>query len=130
MRDYAVFAGALCAVIALSEAHIRVSHRVGWALLLACAVLRSLPRGADEAAPTPSTVVTLWLALLGVACRLAGYDRPSAAILALNVLACAVPPLHIDDRPLALLVLWLARLTPRDVTARRATATCGATLRS
>jgi len=108
MQDLAPFLGAIVAVIAVSEAHLRVSANVGKAALLLCAVWLS---GKPTAAPAAKRL-KLWGAMAGIACLFAGRTHLFSATLLVNVLMIAVPPLYAGDLPLAAASLWLAALTP------------------
>lgn len=109
MQGVILFSGAITTVVALSEAHLRISRRVGWVLLALCVVYRLL-RGSEGGTATSN--LKLYLALFAIPCLFGGYTRIFTILLFINVLVCAVPPLLRGNAPLILLVLWLALLTP------------------
>ena len=112
MRDVNTFIGTIALVVALSEAHLRLSRYVGWALVILCVTWRSLLLFTSKKNDTPAKELKLWLAIIAVACLLGGYNRLFRVLLFVNVMACAVPPLYRANVPLTMIIIWLALLTP------------------
>lgn len=109
MQDIVVFIGAIALVVALSEAHLRISANVGKSLLLVCSAWL-LTKGRPE--KSTAKTLKLWSAMLGIAFLIFDMKNLFSAVLLMNVVMISIPPLYRGDLPLALGSLWLASLTP------------------